>query len=33
MADVLVDLDVRAYLLAGGATEDDLDKLVLRLRG
>ena len=33
MAEVIADLDVRAYLLAGGATEDDLDRLVLRLRG
>lgn len=31
MADILADLDVRAYLLAGGATEEDLDTLVLRL--
>jgi protein-tyrosine phosphatase len=31
MVDVLRDLDVRAYLLAGGATEDDLDRLVVRL--
>ena len=31
MVEVLRDLDVRAYLLAGGATEDDLDRLVVRL--
>ena len=33
MAEVLADLDVRAYLLAGGATAEDLDTLVIRLRG
>jgi protein-tyrosine phosphatase len=33
MADVLADLDVRAYLLAGGASDQDLDRLVVRLRG
>jgi protein-tyrosine phosphatase len=33
MAEVLADLDVRAYLLAGGAIEEDLDRLVIRLRG
>jgi protein-tyrosine phosphatase len=33
MADVLTDLDVRSYLLAGGTTEEDLDRLVVRLRG
>jgi hypothetical protein len=33
MADVLAHLDVRAYLVAGGATEEDLDTLVVRLRG
>jgi hypothetical protein len=33
MADVLADLDVRAYLLAGGASEEDLDTLVVRLCG
>jgi protein-tyrosine phosphatase len=33
MADVLADLDVRAYLQAGGATESDLDRIVIRLRG
>ena len=32
MAEVLADIDVRAYLLAGGASEEDLDTLVLRLR-
>ena len=31
MAEVLADLDARGYLLAGGATTPDLDKLVLRL--
>jgi hypothetical protein len=33
MADVLAELDVSAYLLEGGATEGDLDRLVVRLRG
>ncbi len=33
MADVLADVDPRAYLVAGGATEEDLDTLVVRLRG
>lgn len=32
MADVLADVDPRAYLVAGGASEEDLDTLVLRLR-
>ncbi len=32
MADVLADLDVRHYLLDGGAAEEDLDRLVARLR-
>lgn len=32
MADVLGELDVRAYLLEAGATEEDLDRLVVRLR-
>ena len=32
MVEVLGELDVRAYLLAGGANEDDLDRLVVRLR-
>ena len=32
MADVLADLDVRSYLVAGGAREEDLDRLVVRLR-
>jgi len=31
MAQVIGGLDVRAYLLAGGAGEADLDKLVVRL--
>ena len=33
MADVLADLDPRAYLVAGGASPQDLDTLVVRLRG
>ena len=33
MADVLADLDVRAYLLAAGVEDADLDRLVARLRG
>jgi hypothetical protein len=33
MADVLADVDPRAYLTGGGASSDDLDILVLRLRG
>jgi protein-tyrosine phosphatase len=33
MAEVLDGLDVRTYLLAGGASADDLDILVVRLRG
>ena len=33
MADVLADVDPRAYLLAGGADEATLDRLVARLRG
>jgi protein-tyrosine phosphatase len=33
MARVLEGLDVPAYLLAGGASRVDLDKLVVRLRG
>ncbi len=32
MAEVLGEIDVREYLLAGGASEEDLDKLVVRLR-
>jgi protein-tyrosine phosphatase len=32
MAQVLDGLDVREYLLAGGASDDDLDTLVVRLR-
>jgi protein-tyrosine phosphatase len=32
MGEILSELDVRQYLLAGGATESDLDTLVLRLR-
>jgi protein-tyrosine phosphatase len=32
MAEVLADVDPRAYLLAGGASEADLDRLVVRLR-
>ena len=32
MAEVLASVDVRAYLLAGGASPEDLDTLVLRLR-
>ena len=32
MADVLADVDPRAYLVEGGASGDDLDTLVLRLR-
>ncbi len=32
MADVLRDVDVRSYLIAGGADPQDLDTLVLRLR-
>jgi hypothetical protein len=32
MAQVLGGLDVREYLLAGGASDDDLDTLVVRLR-
>jgi protein-tyrosine phosphatase len=32
MAEVLADVDPRAYLLAGGATPEDLDTLVVRLR-
>jgi protein-tyrosine phosphatase len=33
MARVLEGLDARGYLLAGGGTEQDLDTLVVRLRG
>jgi hypothetical protein len=33
MADVLAEVDPRAYLLAGGADEAVLDRLVARLRG
>jgi protein-tyrosine phosphatase len=33
MADVLADLDVRQYLLDGGADAAELDALVARLRG
>jgi hypothetical protein len=33
MAEVLADIDPRAYLLAGGADEAELDRLVVRLRG
>ncbi len=33
MADVLADVDPREYLLAGGADEAALDRLVTRLRG
>ncbi|MGH3008958.1 MAG: tyrosine-protein phosphatase [Gaiellaceae bacterium] len=33
MAEVLADVDPRAYLLSGGAKEEDLDRLVVRLRG
>jgi protein-tyrosine phosphatase len=33
MADVLAEVDPRAYLLAGGADEAALDRLVARLRG
>jgi protein-tyrosine phosphatase len=33
MAEVLAGLDVREYLLAGGASEQDLDTLVLKLGG
>lgn len=32
MADVLADIDARDYLLAGGASEEDLDTLMVRLR-
>ena len=32
MADVLADLDAREYLLAAGASSEDLDTLVVRLR-
>ncbi len=32
MADLLAELDVRAYLRAGGATDVDLDTLVVRFR-
>ncbi len=32
MAEVLADLDVEGYLLGGGASLDDLDTLVIRLR-
>jgi hypothetical protein len=31
MAEVLAGLDVREYLLGGGATADDLDRVVVRL--
>ena len=33
MAEVLADVDPRAYLLAGGADEEALDRLTARLRG
>ena len=33
MAEVLSEIDVREYLLAGGASSQDLDTLVVRLRG
>ena len=33
MADVMADLDARAYLIEAGADPQDLDTLVLRLRG
>ncbi len=33
MVEVLADLDPREYLLAGGASPEDLDTLVVRLRG
>lgn len=33
MADVLADIDPRAYLVEAGAREEDLDTLVVRLRG
>jgi hypothetical protein len=32
MADVLAEVDPRGFLLAGGATDEDLDTLELRLR-
>ncbi len=32
MAEVLGEIDVREYLLAGGASPEDLDTLVIRLR-
>jgi hypothetical protein len=32
MAEVLDGLDVREYLIAGGAAPDDIDTLVVRLR-
>ncbi len=32
MAEVLADVDPRAYLIEGGASPEDLDTLVLRLR-
>lgn len=32
MTEVLADLDARAYLLSGGASPEDLDTLVVRLR-
>ena len=33
MADVLADVDPRAYLIEAGAAAEDLDTLVVRLRG
>ena len=33
MAEILGGLDARAYLVAGGVSDDDLDTLVVRLRG